>query len=168
MSATHLVVLAAGPYYLVYRLARWLFPWIEEMTRDVTLERSVLAYNLAGAAVIVILLVMIRTVFDFARISTVVEGRHSMFLAAIRGLRFVLGNPLRVLLLVLVVAVLGAGLLSIYALISPGAGQTTVAGVVWALCVGQTYILARLWLRLSLVSSELALDAPSHTSATDS
>ena len=84
------LVIAAGlAYYLIYRFSLWLFPEIERATRDVTVERTVLLYNLVAAAFVLLLLVLVKVSIDYAKISTVVEERRSMVLAALRGAQFV-------------------------------------------------------------------------------
>ncbi|MDH3743694.1 MAG: hypothetical protein OES47_01175 [Acidobacteriota bacterium] len=152
-----LALLSAPLYYGLFRLARWLFPWIERITVDKTVERTVLAYNLAGVAVIVALLITVKMVFDYAKIAVVVEERRSAILAVLRGFRFVLRRPLRTYGMVVLFSVLGAVLLLIYTLVAPGTGPASFAGVTLVFLLGQLFLLARLSLRLGLLAGELAL-----------
>src|SRR5205814_8067467 len=109
---------------LVYLLARKLFITVEDATRDVTVERVLLAWTLAGAALIAVLLSVINAAFDYAKIATVLEGRQSMLPAALRGFRFVLARPARTLGLYLALGAIGLLLLAGYSLIAPGARRS--------------------------------------------
>ena len=127
-------------YYLVYRFSRWLFGRVEIWTLDLTAEKSVLLYNLVAAAAILLLLVGLRMVADYAKIAIVLEDRRSALLAMLRGFRFVLRRPLRTFGLVLLVAVVGAAILWLYNLVSPGVGQASWAAVIGALLLSQLFL----------------------------
>lgn len=149
-----LVVPAGLVYYLIFRFGRWLFPWIETATRDVTVEKTVLAYNLAAAVLVVFLLVLVRVTVDYAKISTVVEERRSMFRAALVGLRTVVTHPLRTMGVYLVMGLLGLLLTALYFFLAPGAAGSGPGLIALSLLVGQVYLLLRWVLRISLLSAE--------------
>ena len=152
-----LVLISGVLYYGIYKLARWLFPWIEEATRDVTVERTVLFWNLLGALAIVFLLGLVNMIFDYAKIATVRERRRSMFLAAFRGFVFVITHPLRALGVYYALALVALLLPLIYLWFGPGTGQSTWTSVLLLFLVGQIYLVARLILRLTFYGSQLAL-----------
>jgi hypothetical protein len=152
-----LAVVSGVLYYLVFKLAWWLFPWIRERTEDITVERTVLLYNLLGAALIVLLLVLIKLIFDYAKIAMVVEGRRSALWALLRGLRFVLRRPLRTFGLVVGFALLLALVFTVYGFVAPGAGQATPLAIVGAFLVSQLFLVAKLFLKLGLLGSQVAL-----------
>lgn len=152
-----LMVISGVLYYGVYRLARWLFPWIEEATRDVTVERTVLFWNLLGALAILFLLGLINMIFDYAKIATVRERRRSMLLAAFRGFVFVITHPLRTGGVYYALALVALLLPLIYLWFGPGTGQSTWTTVLVVFFVGQVYLVARLILRLTFYGSQLAL-----------
>jgi len=151
-----LALLSGVLYYLVYRLARAGFGWLSDSMRDVTVERTALAWTFVGLAVIVLLLTVIRVVFDYAKIAVVTEGRRSALGAAWRGLSFVGSRPVGTLLLYGVVTFGGLLLLALYAAIAPGPGQGTWLGVILAFLVGQLALASKLALRLGLLGSETA------------
>ena len=144
-------------YYWIYRFARKLFPWIEDATRDVTAERTVLVYNLLGAVLILLLFFLVRLSFDYAKIAVVRENRRSAVLAALRGVGFVLSNPRRTLGTGLVFVVLGLGLTLVYAGIAPGAGQSGWWSLLAAFFVGQALLVLKLGLRVALLGAESAV-----------
>ena len=152
-----LAVIASVFYYLVYEVAAWIFSSIGTWTRDVTVERTVLLYVLLGTAVVVFLLTLVNAAFDYAKIATFVEDRSSMILAASRGIRFVLSNPVKTLGLYYALGLLGLLLIWLYAFVAPGAAQSTATGVVLAFLIGQVYLVAKLMLRLAFYGGELAI-----------
>ena len=152
-----LIVLAGVLYYLIYRFAEWLFGRIDYWTRDVTVEGTVLIYVLLGTAVVVFLLTLVNMAFDYAKIATFVEDRSSMVLAALRGLLFVLSHPAKAFGLYYGLGILAIVLLGLYAFVAPGAGQSTMTGVVLAFAIGQAYLVAKLVVRLAFYGGQLSL-----------
>jgi hypothetical protein len=152
-----LAVLSGFLYFLVYRFASWLFGRIEEATRDVTVETTVLSYVVAASLLVAALLTCINMAFDYAKIATYKENRRSMTLAAIRGFRLVLGNFGRTTLLYYGLGVFGLVLLGAYYVVAPGPGQASVPSVVVAFFVGQAYLIAKLTLRLTFYAGQMAL-----------
>jgi hypothetical protein len=144
-----LLALTAALYYGVYRLGRWLFPWIEERLRDVTVERVALAAHLAGAALVALLLLVVKLISDYAKVATVLERRHGMLRTAWRALRFVARHPVRTLGAYVVVALGTLAALGLVALLAPGQGQASVPAVAWAFLCGQAMIVARVLGRLT-------------------
>ncbi|MGH9334036.1 MAG: hypothetical protein ACRD21_09830 [Vicinamibacteria bacterium] len=152
-----LAVLSGFLYYLVYRLSVWLFGRVEDATRDVTMERTVLGYVVAAALLVAFLLTFIHVAFDYAKIATFKENRRSMLLAMVKGFRLVLGNLGRTMILYYGLALFGLLLLGAYYLIAPGPGQSSLPSVVFAFLVGQAYLIVKLVLRLTFYAGGLAL-----------
>jgi hypothetical protein len=149
-----LAVGAGVAYFLVYRLSHWLFPWIERSSRDVTTETIVLAYNLGAALLVGLLLILIKLVFDYAKIATVVEERRSMALAALRGLGFVAAHPLKAFGVYLGMGLFSLGLLAAYLLAMPSVSSASPAIAVLAFVVGQAYQVCRWMLRLAYFGAQ--------------
>lgn len=149
------LVMAAGlAYYAIYRFSMWLFPRIERATRDVTVEGTVLTYNVIAAVFVMFLLILVKVTVDYAKISTVVEQRRSMFFAALRGVQFVVTHPIRTLGVYVVMGSLGLLLTAAYYLVVPGVADSGIGLIVLALLVGQLYLLLRWFLRISLLGAE--------------
>ncbi len=151
-----LALLTGVGYYFVFRLARWLFPKIHIATADLTVERDVLLYNLAGAALVVALVVAVRMVADYAKIAIVVERRSSAFIAAMRGVRFVVANPVRVAGIAGLYGAVMLGLFLVYAQLAPGAAESTRFAILAAVAVSQFFLVAKLALRVAFLGSEMA------------
>lgn len=132
----------------------WLFDDVYPLvTRDVTVERTAFAVRLLFYALFGALLIAVNIVFDYARIRTVVEDRHSALGALIAGARFVRRHPaaLRLYLLNGAAFVL---LALIYALAAPG---TPSGAMFWlALALGELYILLRHYVKLLFYASQTA------------
>ena len=132
-----LTVIAATLYYAVFRIAGWFFPWLERATRDLTRETTVLALNLAAAAVVVAFLAVIRMAVDYGRISMVVGSRHGALGAFAEGLSFVARRPFAAPGLVVVFTLVTAAFFVLYAVAAPGATQSSPLAILGGLAVGQ-------------------------------
>jgi hypothetical protein len=152
-----LAVLSAPLYWGLYALARWAYRAIEEGVRDVTVESTVIAYYVAAAVPLLLLVGLVKTTFDYARIASVVDEERNSFKALQRGLRFVFRRLLAVLGLALLVTLGVVALVALRTFAAPGVGESTVLGVIAVFVVGQLFLLARLTLRLGLVGAELML-----------
>jgi hypothetical protein len=152
-----LAILSAPLYFLVYKLGRWLLGRIAEATREVTRETTVLLYALAALALVAFLLLLVRAVFDYARIAVVVENRHRALGAVLRGLGFVLSRPGKVFALVAVGGILALAAMGLYALLAPSVGTSTVAGLILGILIQQLYLMARIAVRVTILGSELEL-----------
>jgi hypothetical protein len=152
-----LAVLSVPLYWGIHRGSRELFPWIEALTRDVTVERTVLAAYLAGATGVALAAVLVKSVFDYAKVAMVVEQRRSALVALLRGGGFVLRHPFRVFGLVLWWALLSALALAGYAVLAPGAGVDDSAALAGAVLLGQCFLLVRFILKVGWIGGEAAL-----------
>ena len=151
------MVLSGVLYYGVYRFSGWLFRRIEQTTQDVTVEESVFAYVVMASLLVLFLLTFINMAFDYAKIVTFREKRRNMVLASLKGIGFVLSHMGRTMSLYYGLGIVGLVMLFMYHMIAPGAGQSTMLGVGAAFAVGQMYLLAKLVLRLTFYSGQMAL-----------
>jgi hypothetical protein len=149
-------VLALGVYYLLFAAVHpWVFSAVDRLTRDVTVERTAFLINLGGYAVIGLLLVLASLVFDYARIRIVVEDRRSALGALVAAIRFVRRHRGGAAGLYLLNAGAFVLLVLLYAAVAPGAPRSGWS--VWlVLGLGQTYIVARHYLKLLFYGSQTA------------
>ena len=152
-----IALLTAVAYYGAFRLARWLFDWIGSATIDATAEKTVLIYNLLAAALVVGLLLLIRTVSDVAKIATIVEDRRSALLAVGRGIGFVATHPVAIAGIIAVFSALTGVLFVLYKFLAPGVTESSAWGIVAALVITQLFLVAKVALRIALLGSETAL-----------
>ncbi len=147
-------------YWLIYfYLLPFLGDLVQAHIREVIDERVVFAWTVAKYLLVLGVLVLVNLIVDYARILTVVQKRRSAMLAAVGSLRFVIGHLGRTLSLYLIIGLLGLLFLVLYALLAPGGLQESWSGVVWALVLGQAYIVSRIWIRLLFMASQSALCA---------
>ena len=151
-----LAMMTAVPYILIYLAAHWFYEHLAYLMRDVTEERTIFTVSLLTLAAISLLLVVVHIASDYAKIATVIEEKHGMLRALAGGCRFVLTHPGAVLGIYYSIALVGVILLAIYAMLAPGARQSTIVGVSLAFIAGQVFLFARLALRLTLLGSQTA------------
>jgi len=153
-----LAVIAGLFYWLIYfHLLAFLGDLIQEHTREVIDERVAFLWMLAKYLVVLMFLIFVNLIVDYTKIITVTKRQRSVFLAIVESFRFVLGNVGRTLSLYVVIGLLGVFFLCLYGLLAPGGLQHSWIGVIWALALGQIYILSRIWIRLLFMASQSAL-----------
>lgn len=145
-------------YYVLFRYVhRWLFhDFYARATREVPVERTAFLWRLALYAVFGLMLITTNAIFDYAKVRAVVEDRRSMLGALVAALRFVRRHAGTVATLYFLDGLLFVGVLALYAIVAPGAGEA--GPVMWlGFAVSQLYLLARLWVRLVFFASEVSL-----------
>jgi hypothetical protein len=152
--------LAIGQWIVYAALFGWLHPYLfnrlfQRLTHDMAVERDAFTVRLGLYLVFGLIVAACAIVFDYAKVRAVVEDRRSMIGAIGSAVRFVRRNPAAVPVFALNVLMF-VGCLTLYALVAPGARGSGVA-VWWAFGLGQIYILARLWVKLTFWASETAL-----------
>jgi len=153
------LAIAAGLFYwwMFDIVHPWLFDgWFEDLTRNVTVERTAFAIRASLYAAFGALLLFGNLVFDYAKIRAVVEDRRSMIGALSAALRFIAHHPGRAFVLYTLNGAMFLGLLAVWAIVAPGAGGAGAS--IWiGFVVAQLYLLARLLLKLHFLASQTAL-----------
>ena len=153
-----LLIISLLFYWGIFRwVANPLHDWLEDATRDVTQEKTVILFTLLVYALVAFLLLLVSLVLDYAKIALVVERRRSALLALLRGARFVLAHPGSALGLYLLLTAVGLLLVWLYRLVAPGPGQSGTITILLAFLVGQIYLIARLGLKLWFLAGQTAL-----------
>lgn len=153
-----LQVLALFFYWLLFKLASSpLHRWVVSANRDTTDETTVMVHTFTVYALVALLLVLMGMILDYAKIAIVVERRSSALLALVRGAVFASSHFFSTFLLYLVLLLIGAVIFFAYGLVAPGPGQSTLIGIFFAFAAGQVYLLARLFLKLWFLSSQVVL-----------
>jgi len=127
------------------------------IVRDVTVERTAFVWRLLCYAVFLALLALMTLLFDYARVRAVVEDRRSMLAALAASGRFIRRHPAAVLGVFAINLGLYAAMLVFYAIAAPSAAGGSTGGVILRLLAGQVYILGRLFAKLTMYASEVAL-----------
>jgi len=151
-------ILGVVGYWLLFGLVHgWLFDRLWNWaTHDMTVERTAFVLRLALYAVFGALLGFWNVVLDYAKIRAVVEDRHSMLGALLAGWRFVVRKPAAAGGLYLLNGLCFVTVLVLYAVVAPGAAGG--GRQIWTgFAIGQVYILARLFVKLTFYASQTAL-----------
>jgi len=126
------------------------------LTHEMSVERTAFFTRVALYLVFGILVAGCTMIFDYAKVRAVVEDRRSMLGAIAGALGFIRRNAGAAVLLFLLNFALFAIVVGLYALLAPATGGTGLA--MWlAFAVGQLYVVARLWVKLTFWASETAL-----------
>ena len=138
-------------------LHAWLFDTLyPRFTREMTVERTAFAVRVGLYLIFGIAVAVATTIFDYAKVRAVVEDRRSMVSALGAAAAFLRRNASAAAALFLLNFAAFVAALGVYALVAPGAGRSGIT--MWlGLAVGQAYVLARLWVKLTFWASETAL-----------
>jgi len=153
-----LAVVAGVVYWWLFAFVHpWLFDGLfDDLTRDLSVERTAFFWRVALYAVFGALLVAANVVFDYTKVRLVVEDRHSVVGALVAALRFVRRHPARVAGLYALNALVFLAVLAVWALAAPGV--TGSGAAMWLAFFGsQAYIVVRLLLKLQFLASQTAL-----------
>ena len=151
-------VIAAAVYYVLFA---WVNPWIfhslyPALTQDLTVERTAFIVRLGGYALFGAILVLVTSLFDYARVRVVIEERRSALGAFAAGARFVRRHLAAVAVVYLLNSALFLALVTLYALLAPSVPGQGIA--LWsALFFGQAYIIMRHYLKALFYASNCAL-----------
>jgi hypothetical protein len=152
------LALISGLLYVgVYWLSHRLFDWMKEATEDVYVESPIFYYSVLLWALTGLALTLVHCCFGFAKVVTVIEDRKSVLFAAARAAAFVARHPGKALGTYYGFLVMSVLVLAGYAVLAPGAGQSTEQAVLRAFAVGQLFLLMKLFTRLSLLGAQAAL-----------
>ncbi len=145
-------------YWLLFKLVSHpLHRWVTNANRNTTDETTVLVHTFTVYAGVARLLALLGMSLDYAKVALVVERRSSALLAVVRGAGFAFSRFPSAFSLYIVLLMIGAAIFGGYALVAPGAGQSTPVGIFLAFLAGQVYLLARLCLKLWFLSSQTVL-----------
>jgi hypothetical protein len=138
-------------------LHSWLFDALyPRLTREMTVERTAFAVRAALYLVFGGAVAASTMLFDYAKVRAVVEDRRSMLGAISASASFIRRNAGAAITLFGVNFAAFVVTLAAYAVVAPGAGRAGIT--MWlGLGVGQVYVLARLWIKLTFWASETAL-----------
>ena len=143
--------------FLFVYVHAWLFDRLyPRLIHEVTVERTAFFIRVALYVVFVKLVAASMIVFDYAKVRAVVEDRRSILGAIAAALGFIRRNYAAAIVVFTANVAMFALAVGLYALVAPGAGGAGAS--MWqGLAVGQLYILARLWVKLTFWASETAL-----------
>jgi hypothetical protein len=141
-------------YVVILVAARLLFENIRSGPDEAFEGRTRVLWEIAVYVAVGLALIGVNVVADYTRICVVLEPR-TLKAAFDEALRFVTGNPGRVVIVYVLTAVLFAALLTLYWIFERAArGAPAISN---ALLVGQLFILGRIAVRLTTAAAEVRL-----------
>ncbi|MCI0707540.1 MAG: hypothetical protein L0Y80_08675 [Ignavibacteriae bacterium] len=139
----------------------WLFDWVSRgipvWTANEPNELTPFLYYIIKNVLVLFLLALVTMCVDYAKVRIVVEDRISAMIALIAGARFAFKNFRSTFGVYLLLTLLGAGLIALYAVVEKQIPQHTYWMILLAFVLGQLYLLARMWLKASFYASQTAL-----------
>ena len=153
-----LAVMAGVVYFIIFHfIMGGIAQWIRHATRNTTDARVVFSYTMIKYAVVWLLVFWMNMIFDYSKILTVVKDLKMVVVAPLQALAFTFKHPIKTFGLYYLVGLTGIGLILLYWLIAPGAGQKSSIAVWGAFILGQIFVLARMFLRTLFYSSQARL-----------
>lgn len=125
-------------------------------------ERPVVIFGWVRAGIIVLLVLLVNMVFDYAKIRAVAWNS-----TLLRSIRFVAGNFIRTATTYALLCVLAAALAAVYWCASSVLPRTALGWLIVVLVVQQIFVVVRVWVRLLFFASQAAV-GDLLTAATDS
>ena len=153
--------LAVAQWIVYWLLFGELHPWLFDslyprLTHEITVERNAFFIRAALYLLFGILVAGCTMIFDYAKVRAVVEDRRSMVSAINAAVGFIGRNIGAAATLFAVNFGVFAIAVGLYAVVAPGARSAGLS--MWlGVAVGQVYVLARLWVKLTFWASETAL-----------
>ncbi len=143
-------------YYALYRLAAQIFGHLDDAFRDRGTETEFLTRSLVVGAFFILLLHLVRMIFDYAKIETVVHNTRWSPVAAWHGARFVWARPVRTVGIYTGFGLLSLAFLGLYTQVAPGAGNATTMTVAVGFLFSQLFVVGRLLLRVATLDAEMS------------
>ena len=152
---TRLALLIVSAYWILFAIVHPLLfqDLYSALTHNSTVERDAAIVQLCLYFIFGVLVVAVSVVFDYAKIRAVVEDRRSMLGAVFASVRFVRQRLISTAHLYLLNAFAFSVVVFLYSLVAPNANTSGIT--LWlGFAVGQIYIAARLFIKLTLYASQ--------------
>lgn len=143
-------------FVIIYKILHpALFNLVDYITANFMSERSAYFVNFLGYMVILIVILFINLLLDYAKIVVVVEKRESAWEAVWWALKFIFKHFGKVSGLYLLVGIIGLSVAALFALILSTFTPSTVIILIIAILIQQVYILAKMGIRLCFYACQL-------------
>lgn len=148
---------------VVYSTALWvpaliLFMAVNALLRLATSnpanEQLALAMNIVRVLVFLFLVFFVEMILDYARIKIAVTDSGQVFQSLIGATRFVLGRPLKTLLLYYLLGLTGWAALAAYLVLQSAFSKTSTGAVLLGFLIAQAFIASRAWLRVAYQAAQ--------------
>ncbi len=153
LSLFSVIVLALFFAYIM----SWINSSIAEWTRNEPSEMTPYTYYMVRNVVFFLLLAVFMMSIDYAKIRIVVDDRLSSFLGFFAGFRFAFRNFGKTFSLYIVLLILGAVFIALYAWLEGQFSQGVYWEILFVALLQQLYMLAYFWLKANFFASQTSL-----------
>ncbi len=154
---SRVALLALFTVGLLFLLNRPFAAWVDDRARESVSEATALAWLFGRHALLLVAILFVHAVSSFAKVAIVLEERSSALLAFLTSLGFTLRNLGTVAGQYLVVGLVGALVLALWAAFDGRWITTGYKSQLVTLVLFQAVVLGRIGLRLTLLASQTAL-----------
>ncbi len=152
-----LALTAMLAFLLVYKIfSPVIFGVIDGLTADWLSDRAVWFLNLTGYGVLLLIVIFINMIFDYAKIILVVEKKESSWLCIWHSLKFAVQHLADAGGLYLLLSLVGVGLTLVFALLDSIINPSQLLVLILAVLFQQAFIMAKIWLRLNFYGAQLS------------
>lgn len=155
---SRLLLISAAAYYLLfkYMVSPW-HKWIADGAKETTSETTVMMRFFGIYLLTCGFLILCGIILDYARIIVVAEDRRSVLRSCFHSIRFILRHPASTVSLYLFLLLASGFVVLLYAFAAPGPEQASWFTLVLAFVLGQAYLIARLFCKLSFLACQSQL-----------
>ena len=126
------------------------------LTESSKTERYVVILGFVKDLIIIFFIFLINMIFDYAKVRTVLEKGKWMIVETFKSVAFVFSHFFRVLFIYYLYAIVGLVFIALYWFAHTSIPQVTLWMILAAIAVQQVYIIINIWVRYSLLGSEMA------------
>lgn len=139
-----------GVYIVIHRQ-------IGRIDEAATAYEDVVYKRWMGLAALMLMVLAVNMIFDYARIMTVISGSRKMIRQTAAALWFVVRHPLSSSSLYLGLVLIGLGLFALLVRLRAALDEPAWSSVFLTFAVGQSAIASRIWSRMSLYAGQIDL-----------
>jgi len=142
-------------------LSSYFFPWLEgglsNLGENATKEWIPFTLDRFRNIIFLILLFFIGMLFDYAKISIVVDEKRNVIVPFFKSLFFIIRHIIKTYTLYFILAFIGIIFIVLYALTDSLMPQNTFRNILIMIVIMQAYIFLKIWLKCTFLSSQMSL-----------
>ena len=143
------------PYGAVFTAYAFAINFINKWDEEAWREKPGVIASLTAVAILILLLMIINMVFDYARIGAVINHSRGMFRESLRSIRFSMRRFVGAFGLYLLIAAVGAIVFVLIAVLRSSFQQSSLIAALLAILLAQIAIGARMWNRITFYAAQI-------------
>ncbi|OGC08822.1 hypothetical protein A2V82_14775 [candidate division KSB1 bacterium RBG_16_48_16] len=150
-----LLLTAVLVYFAVYKfLSPAVFGLIDQLSSSWMSQKSVWYLNLFGYVILVLVIIFVNMVFDYAKIIVVAEGKASSWLCIWLAVKFIFKHFLGATGLYFLLAGIALLLVLVFGFLLNSIHPSGIATIILVMLFQQTFMLAKIWARLNFYGGQ--------------